>query len=109
MIDVRDHLCRASSNQDRRFRRSGEVRAQRGLDLDVSAGEVVVLLAPSGSGKSTLLNIISGLDHATSGRLLFKNIKPTALNDQELTASRYFCSRQEAPALTCLNIEGCQL
>jgi ABC-type lipoprotein export system ATPase subunit len=42
-----------------------EVHALRGLDLDVSAGEVVVLLGPSGSGKSTLLNIMGGLDHAT--------------------------------------------
>jgi putative ABC transport system ATP-binding protein len=69
---------------------SGEVqvRALRGLDLDVSAGEVVVLLGPSGSGKSTLLNIMGGLDHATSGRLLFKNTELTALDDRELTAYR---------------------
>lgn len=69
---------------------SGEVQvhALRGLDLDVSAGEVVVLLGPSGSGKSTLLNIMGGLDHATSGRLLFKNTELTALNDRELTAYR---------------------
>jgi putative ABC transport system ATP-binding protein len=65
-----------------------EVQALRGLDLDVSAGEVVVLLGPSGSGKSTLLNIMGGLDHATSGRLLFKNIELTALNDRQLTAYR---------------------
>jgi putative ABC transport system ATP-binding protein len=69
---------------------SGEVQVQalRGLDLDISAGEVVVLLGPSGSGKSTLLNIMGGLDHATSGQLLFKNIELTALNDRELTAYR---------------------
>ncbi len=65
-----------------------EVRALRGLNFDVSAGEVIVLLGPSGSGKSTLLNIMGGLDHATSGHLLFKSTELTALNDRELTAYR---------------------
>jgi putative ABC transport system ATP-binding protein len=65
-----------------------EVRALRGLDLDVWSGEVVVLLGPSGSGKSTLLNIVGGLDHATSGTILFKNADLTRLNDRALTAYR---------------------
>lgn len=65
-----------------------EVHALRDLDLEIWAEEVVVLLGPSGSGKSTLLNILGGLDHATSGRVLFKDIELTALDDRGLTAYR---------------------
>src|SRR3990170_8924787 len=69
---------------------SGEVavHALRAVDLEIFTGEVVVLLGPSGSGKSTLLNIMGGLDHATSGRLFFKDIELTALEDADLTAYR---------------------
>jgi putative ABC transport system ATP-binding protein len=69
---------------------SGEiqVRALQGVDLEVWAGEKVVLLGPSGSGKSTLLNIIGGLDRATSGRLSFKDTELTELGETELTAYR---------------------
>jgi putative ABC transport system ATP-binding protein len=65
-----------------------EVRALRGLTFEIAAGEVVVLLGPSGSGKSTLLNIMGGLDQATSGRLLFKDLDLTTLDDRGLTAYR---------------------
>ena len=44
-----------------------EVHALRGVDLALSAGEVVVVLGPSGSGKTTLLNIMGGIEEATSG------------------------------------------
>jgi putative ABC transport system ATP-binding protein len=65
-----------------------EVRALRGLDLDVWTGEVVVLLGPSGSGKSTLLNIMGGLDQATSGSIYFKDDDLTRLGDRALTSYR---------------------
>lgn len=65
-----------------------EVRALAGLDLDISGGEMIVLLGPSGSGKSTLLNIMGGLDHATSGTLFFKDRDLTKLDDQALTFYR---------------------
>lgn len=48
----------------------GPVHALRGVDLDVSAGDVLVLLGPSGSGKSTLLNILGGLDLPSRGSIV---------------------------------------
>ena len=65
-----------------------EVHALAGVDLDLFAGELVVLLGPSGSGKSTLLNILGGLDHATSGHVQFRNEDLAALDDSGLTAYR---------------------
>ncbi|RWL89753.1 MAG: ABC transporter ATP-binding protein [Mesorhizobium sp.] len=69
---------------------SGEtqVHALRGVNLEISAGEVVVLLGPSGSGKSTLLNIMGGLDRASSGELFFNDLRLTGLDDRELTSYR---------------------
>ncbi|MCR9068987.1 MAG: ABC transporter ATP-binding protein [Rhodobacteraceae bacterium] len=69
---------------------SGEVqvRALDGVDLELYAGELAVLLGASGSGKSTLLNILGGLDHATSGRVWFRDLDLTDLGDRALTRYR---------------------
>ena len=50
-----------------------QVRALAGVDLDLCAGELVVLLGPSGSGKTTLLNQLGGLDIPTSGDLRYRD------------------------------------
>lgn len=65
-----------------------KVHALAGVDLELYAGELSVLLGPSGSGKSTLLNILGGLDHASSGRVWFRDLELTDLGDRALTRYR---------------------
>jgi putative ABC transport system ATP-binding protein len=64
------------------------VRALRGVDLELFAGEFVVLLGPSGSGKSTLLNILGGLDAPTSGTVECRGHPLTGAGDEALTRFR---------------------
>jgi putative ABC transport system ATP-binding protein len=64
------------------------VHALRGVDLDLLAGELVVLLGPSGSGKSTLLNILGGLDVPTSGDVRYQGESLTGATEAALTAYR---------------------
>jgi putative ABC transport system ATP-binding protein len=70
--------------------RSGEVEVQalRGVDIDLFAGEVAVMLGPSGSGKSTLLNILGGLDRPTAGTVRFRDHELTNASERELTRYR---------------------
>ena len=65
-----------------------EVHALRGVDLEVRAGELIVLLGPSGSGKSTLLNILGGLDTPTSGSISFRQKDFSKADEATLTRYR---------------------
>jgi multiple sugar transport system ATP-binding protein len=47
----------------------GAVDILKGIDIDVEAGEFLILVGPSGCGKSTLLNMIAGLDTPTAGTI----------------------------------------
>ncbi len=59
-----------------------------GADLDIAAGEIVVLLGRSGSGKSTLLNILGGLDRPDGGSLRLSGRELVGLSETELTILR---------------------
>src|SRR4051795_11110592 len=64
------------------------VEALRGVDIEVSSGELVAVMGPSGSGKSTLMHILAGLDKPTSGTVMIAGTEITRLSDSQLTHLR---------------------
>jgi len=64
------------------------VTALAGVDFDLFAGELVVLLGASGSGKSTLLNQLGGLDSPTRGHLLYRGWNLGSADEPGLTQFR---------------------
>ncbi|MEP0548177.1 MAG: ABC transporter ATP-binding protein [Rhodothermales bacterium] len=65
-----------------------EVHALRSVDIELRAGELLVLLGASGSGKSTLLNILGGLDTPTSGEVFYRDQELSAADERALTRYR---------------------
>ncbi len=80
-IEIRN-IKKAYGTKDNR------VEVLKGIDLQISHGEFVILLGPSGSGKSTLLNIIGGIDSADSGDIIINGEKMASMKESKLTAYR---------------------
>ncbi len=64
------------------------VRALRGIDLTLGAGEFVAVMGPSGCGKSTLLNLVAGLDVPTDGEVIVAGESLVGRTEDELAVMR---------------------
>lgn len=58
------------------------------VDLDIGAGEFLVLLGPSGSGKTTLLNLLAGIDRADEGTVSVGELELTSASNRRLARWR---------------------
>ena len=65
-----------------------EVKAVRGVSLDIFQGEFVALMGASGSGKSTMMNTLGCLDRPTGGKYFLDGIDVSQLNRDELADIR---------------------
>ena len=73
-----DHVSRTYK------RENFEVRALEDVTLTIPEGSFVAIMGPSGSGKTTMLNLITGVDHPTSGRVSVFNEEISGMNENEL-------------------------
>src|SRR5215469_5696193 len=64
------------------------VRALRGVDLTVAAGEFTAVMGPSGCGKSTLLNLVAGLDVPDEGTIEVAGEEVTGRTEDDLARMR---------------------
>jgi putative ABC transport system ATP-binding protein len=64
------------------------VRALRGLDMEIAAGETVAIMGPSGSGKSTLMHILGALDTPTGGTATIDGADLQHLRENQLVTLR---------------------
>jgi lipoprotein-releasing system ATP-binding protein len=62
----------------------GTLEVLKGIDIHISAGEIVAIVGASGAGKTTLLQILGTLDSADSGNVTIKGVDISKLRDKEL-------------------------
>lgn len=67
---------------------SQQVRVLKGINLDVQAGDIQLLMGPSGSGKTTLLSILGGILKPTSGQVSLLGNELTRLSASKLAQFR---------------------
>ncbi len=64
---------------------AGQFPALKSVDMTLFKGELLAVVGTSGAGKTTLINLISGVDHITSGEVWFQDMPVHTLNEDQLT------------------------
>ena len=77
-----------------------EVPAVNALDLEISDGELLVLVGPSGSGKSTALRMLAGLETVTSGSIHINDVDVTLKPPQDRDIAMVFQNYALYPSMT---------
>lgn len=67
---------------------AGDYHALKNIELQINPGEFVSIIGKSGSGKSTLLNMISGIDHPTTGEVWVNGSPVHELNEDQMASWR---------------------
>ena len=67
---------------------AGDFPALKGVDMSMKAGEFVSVIGKSGSGKSTLLNMITGIDHPSTGEVIVNNTAVHKLSENKMALWR---------------------
>jgi putative ABC transport system ATP-binding protein len=76
-------------NVTRIYRRDDfEIQALADVTIRIPQGHFVAIMGPSGSGKTTLLNLIAGIDHASSGRVIVGGEEVTSMKEKDLARWR---------------------
>lgn len=76
-------------NIEKTYRRGVEnVRALRGVNLTIDAGELMAIVGPSGAGKTTLLHILGCLDQPTNGDVIFDGVNTASMPESQLVKIR---------------------
>ncbi|TWR31412.1 ABC transporter ATP-binding protein [Mucilaginibacter pallidiroseus] len=70
------------------FKSYGQLHILKGVDLEVSRGEIVTIVGASGAGKSSLLNIIGTLDKPDQGQIFIDGVEVSKLNNRHLSEFR---------------------
>jgi multiple sugar transport system ATP-binding protein len=79
---------------------SDKVHILQGIDIEIAAGEFLILVGPSGCGKSTLLSIIAGLDMPSSGSVHIGERDVTRLPSKDRDIAMVFQSYALYPNMT---------
>ena len=78
-----------AQNLEMTYRSGGvETHALRGVDIEITKGEMVAVMGPSGCGKTTLLNCLSGIDQATAGKITIEGTNLIDMSDNQKTKYR---------------------